>query len=414
MKWDYIIMVPALMETSEFIDNGSCCQSDAFIDKMNDILKYEVVNDIYVKTNRYFLGECELKFYKNWPEYHTEELPVIKSRIYLSLEKNSGICLFELVSNPEDDTYITYYLDAIPKDDIFIKTENLDDFIKMNEFVKTIGFSQITTPKNCVYLSERPSERVLTYILASEFYMEDDEAFIDSKILNEKLKTDVSQYDFLECYATPQCAVNIMRFFPENYSERLYYEGMSAFLVELVLFQIAAVYRTNNKIVSLLSNGQIPSLDVIKEISLQYAQTIAFRNINIFRSTTAQLAANEMYKAFEAPEIIEQYEQNQKMMEHIILLRDQIEESKHTQQQDEENNILGVLAAFSILSALCDGFSVVDFSLSLEEIVSRFFELGVMDFISIILKLGLVVCIIKLSLPSLAIIRKNSRKKRNE
>lgn len=411
MKWDFVILTPMMYDGGHRITAERSTTDDVFIEQMNNILKYEVFDDVYKHISRCLLGTYPLKFFKNWPEYHVEELPLLTGNVYLAIEETTGICICEIVMNLEDDQYLTYYLDAIPKDDVFISTPGQNQFVKLGEFVKQFGFIQLGIPKSCVFLSERPQKKVLTYILASEFYMEDDDAFIDSKILENKLRCDLSQYDFLKCYATTNNVVHIMRIFYDDYAERLYFEGMSTFLVELILFQIAAITRTNNRVIELLSKGDIPSLEIIKSINLQYAQTITFWNINIFRSTTAQLAANEMYHAFEVPALIEQYERNQNMMEHIISIKDQIEDAKHTEQQEEENNILGVLAAFSILSALCDGFSNIDYFISFEETMKHIYSLSFIEVFSILLKLALFVIIMIISLPALSVIIKNRRKK---
>lgn len=414
MKSDLVILVPMTQNGGEGIDEEWFFKSDIFIEQMDGILKYEVFDDMYRKISRCFLGSHELIFYKNWPEYHIEELPTLKGNIYLAIEKTTNICICEIVVNLESDEYLTFYLDAIPKDDVFIKDLTHGNVIKLNEYLKQFGCVQIATPKSCVYLSEMPSARELTYILASEFYIVDDEAFIESKNLESKLSCNLSQYDFLKCYATINNAVNIMRIFHEDYSERLYYEGMSIFLVELILFQIAAITRTNNRVVSLLSSGEIPSLEIIKSIDLQYAQTMTFWNINIFRSTTAQIAANQMYHAFEVPSLVEQYERNQKMMENIISIKNQIEDAKHTDQQEKENNILGVLATFSILSALVDGFSAIDFFVGFEKTLEQIHELEFINILSILLKMGLFVCIMLISMPALSIIIKNCLKKKKK
>jgi hypothetical protein len=376
---------------------------------MDNILKYEVFDDVYENIFRCLIGTYRLKFYKNWPEKHFEELPLLTGKVYLAIEKTTGICICEIVVNAETDDYITYYLDAIPKNDVFIE-HSPNEFVKLCDFVKQLGFIQIGIPKSCVFLSEEPPQKELTYILASEFFMEDDDAFIESKILDNKLECDLSQYDFLKCYATINNVVNIMRIFHDDYTERLYFEGMSIFLVELILFQMAAITRTNNRVVKLLSEGSIPSLETIKDINLQYAQTIALWNIRIFRSTTAQIAANQLYQALEVPDLIHQYERNQRMMEHIISIKDQIEDAKHTEQQEEENNILGVLAAFTVLSAICDGFSDIDFFIGFEEILKKIQAFSIIDSVSLLLKIILLFYIIKISIPSLAIIRKNRHK----
>ncbi len=414
MNWDFVILVPMMcVEENRTVIERLSQDDDVFIEQMNNILKYEVIDDIYKNISRHFIGTHMLKFFKNWPEYHAVELPQIIGNVYLSIEKSTGICICEIVANLDTDEYLTYYLDAIPKNDIFIDDAS-DKAVKLCDFVKGLGFMQVGTPKSCVYLAETPPKKILTYILASEFFIEDDDAFIDSELLENKLKCDLSQYDFLKCYATANNVVNIMRIFHDNYADRLYFEGMSIFLVELILFQIAAITRTNNRVVELLSKGDIPSLETIKDINLQYARTITLWNINIFRSTTAQLAANQMYQAFDVPALIEQYERNQKMMEHIISIKSQIEQSKHTDQQNDENNILGVLAAFTVLSAICDGFSDIDFFISFEETLKQIQALSVIDIISIFLKLFIFVYIMVLSLPSLVIIYKNGHKKRHE
>lgn len=413
MKWDLVILTPIVRRNDS--ECADACLSDGtgdvFLEQMNNILKYEVFDNVYKNITRGLFGSYTLKFFKNWPDYHCEELPPLTGNVYLAVQKVTGISICEIVISVDTDEYITYYLDAVPKDDVFISVPSKNEYVKLCDFVERFGYIQIGTPRNCVFLESMPSERKLTYILASEFFIEDD-AFIESEYLRDKFKRDLCQYDFSQCYATTNCAVHIMKTFYDDYSERMYFEGMSIFLIELILFQIAAITRTNNRVVEILSEGVMPSLNTIKEINLEYAKTITLWNINIFRSTTAQVAANQMYEAFEVPKLIEQYERNQNMMEHIISIKDQIEDSIHTVQQDEENNILGVLAALTVLSALCDGFSDIDFFVGIEEMISQIKSVNIMGIIAFALKIVLLVYIIIFSRPSLSVIFRN-RYKRN-
>lgn len=415
MKWDFIIFTP--MVCREKIDQNKFHVKEGkniFIDTMNQILEYEIYENVFKNIKRCFIGQYTLNFYKNWPEPHIEQLPSLNGDFFLTYEEVTGICICEIVANVKTDDYITFYLDSVPKNEIFIFDETENKQIKLCDFFDSLGFIQLSMPKSCVFLSETPPERKLTYILASEFLIENDGAFIDSQYLENKLKCNISQYDFLKCYATTDVVVNIMKDFPEDYSERIYYEGLVIFLVELNLLQIAAILRTNNRVVDILSKGDIPTLEAIKDINLQYAQTIIFWNINIFRSTNAQVAANLMYNAFEVPNIIEQYERNQKMMEHIISIKEQIQDIKHSDQQEEENNILGVLAALSILSAICDGFSNIDFFISFEETINKIQELSFISILSILLKIIFFIYLIIFCFPSMSVIHINRYKKRQK
>lgn len=345
MKSDLVILYPLMYEDSAHSPEGLGYKSNAYIEVMDYILRNEVSDNISSCIERRFLGRHRFRFYKDFPELHSELLAEVFGEVYLALETRTNLCVCEIIFNFRHSGRLSYYLDAVSKDDVNILDPQMGE-LNMRDYLRMQGLEAVDLPKCCSFLSETPSDRELAYLVAAEFYDHDDEAFIESSEIDRILNADMSQYDFLKCYASPRSVVHIMRLFQSQFSERIYYEGLSIFIAELMMLNIAAIDRTNIRVKKVLISGAEPSFEIVKDINLEYAQTITLWNINIFKSFTAQTAAQKYYAAFEIEKLIEDYNRNQEVMEHIM----DVKEFIHERTQDR---ILNIAAFVLTVIELC-------------------------------------------------------------
>ena len=138
-----------------------------------------------------------------------------------------------------------------------------------------------------------------------------------------------------------------------------YFESIYARLVELVLFQRAAILTFSEK-VRILSSKGISMSTLADSESLTNSYSL-FVNHFLFREVTSQDQGKELYALFKSTLNLDDFEKN--LREQIYLLHNQIKENNDAmlQKQSQKLNVLaGIIVPFSIFASLAGLWQLMD------------------------------------------------------
>ena len=175
-------------------------------------------------------------------------------------------------------------------------------------------------------------------MIASESYTSDRVDYkLNSKEFKKICSDNFSQYDFYEIYASRDAVVYVLHTFDDNLITNIQDEVPILFIMELIMFQDAAVLRTNNKIVDQLSKNGSVSISFIENLYKEFGKTIKFWNKGVFKYETVQNLSSKINEAFGTENTLAEYYKNQDFLEHIVNLRD-------LQNSNKESKILNIIA----------------------------------------------------------------------
>lgn len=333
-KSDIYIMIPytstnIIMNCFENKENDICKE---YLKYMNENSKNECSDDISRYLKRYYLGQKKLCVQKN---DNTNEYEIEEVNLYLTINEPTGICLLTIM-DLNSNFSPTHIQDQAIIDKLYIKENNsivtIDKYLNSKYNLNRSGEAKIL-----LSLSNKPENNLeFQYMLASERYDNLEEYKLSSKEIMANSKQNFSQYDFYEIYASKSSVVYILKDFDYNSIMNIQEEALILFIMELILFQNAAVLRTNKKIVESLANDGKVTLDFIESLYIEFGKTIKFWGKDVFKYVTAQILFIKINESFATKDILEDYYTNQKFLEHIVNLRD-------VQNSNRESKILNLI-----------------------------------------------------------------------
>ncbi|WP_444643972.1 hypothetical protein ACRQU7_04260 [Caproiciproducens sp. R1] len=165
----------------------------------------------------------------------------------------------------------------------------------------------------------------------------------------------MAQYEYAHGYAYSNIFVQISDTFPFEITDRIEFESITQFYIELLMFEESAIVSTNEKIVKFLSPGGDPTPNEVlfrtHQIFDEYSRTIEFWDIQVnYPSSKKSLAM--LRDAFRINEQLQRLERNQNQLQRVFdTQRDLLDrrDSSHL------NHILLFLALLQVLPLLMPG-----------------------------------------------------------
>ena len=336
-KSDYYIMIP--FTSNHNINNLKSMNDDElskeFLKCMNDTAMYECDNSVTKDMNRFFIGKNHIACLSD--EYDGTVISKEEIYMFLTFHRQTGIYVLTLM-NLGNNFSPTQIEDQVTTDNIFIynddKLININDYMQNNFNLKRCGEA-----KSLLSISNKPRDYLeFECMIASESYTSDR---VDYKLSSKEFKKicsdNFSQYDFYEIYASRDAVIYVLHTFDDNLITNIQDEVPILFIMELIMFQDAAVLRTNNKIVDQLSKNGSVSISFIENLYKEFGKTIKFWNKGVFKYETVQNLSSKINEAFGTENTLAEYYKNQDFLEHIVNLRD-------VQNSNKESKILNIIA----------------------------------------------------------------------
>lgn len=338
---DIFIMIPV---SGSLVCKNRCIEDlgAIFNSILTDTSTYEC-NSKFVNTiSRKELGKIKIGYMSD--EYKYEDMEWIDAYCCHTYQKISDLGILHIFINlcAKEDTQMG---DIIFSGHLRIK-ENEQEY-SIDEFVKKYGLFITGKPKivYCNHIKEKNAEN-LGYLLAGETSISKSTSY---KIRDEKYlelaKENISKYDFYELYASQNAIVYFLNEFSEQFEVNIKQEALLIYICEIALLQNAAISRINEQIIEeLLQNSNISARKTLK-LQVEFGKTILFWDNSIFNYYMSQELSNDIVKAFETDNLLEEYKRNSKHIEQIAALKSGI-------SSEIEARILNVLAFILSISEL--------------------------------------------------------------
>ena len=345
-KSDLYIFLPATNKNGHDIKSTACDvtgNADHFLRELSQTAKYEFDDLLGEKIKRHHITDVVLickSDDRECPEVLGEE----KAFVTLSQCSATDFSLL-IITVPNVSVSLTHLLDQASRGELVVKDN--DDEVLFSKWIKQYKIEIIGKAFFSACLSEFP-ENEANYIISGEAYNATTDFRINSKEITEHLSINHAQYTHYDAYMSDFGIMYIVKNFSEDYTARLNVECILIFIMELVILKITAINTVNNDVTVAFSKSE-PSMDEILKISEKFALSMPLWDIDRFRYLIAQKFANKVSDSFKVSRYVEEYEKNQRFLEHIISIRNLI-------SSERETKIIGVvatmLAVFEILPTL--------------------------------------------------------------
>lgn len=332
---DLILFTPYFYSGNPVFEQGKPNDAAAgYLGTVDRVFGYECVAEIACDIKRAYLGRFEITCASD-SAVHAKAQHAEEAMLFAVYSAVTHLALIEAVF-PDIKAPLTFMLEEMYRNNGRIVTPS-EEIGFDAYFEKNFGMTRCGAMKHLSTLSGVPADRdELMYIAMAEEYGTQD---IDSKLRPAAMAAgeNISQYEAFDIYASNAGVTLIFKEWQRVFPERLYFEAMVVLSVELIMFKIAAVMRTNRDAIKKLECESYPSLKIIDDMSSQFARTIRFWDTDNFRYLSTRNMAREIAQAFESENIMQGYMRNLSFLEHLISIRS-------AQASERENKVLGFLA----------------------------------------------------------------------
>jgi hypothetical protein len=337
----YISIPGSLNNASPFQDLSSKASSPTpfakkFIEQLEMRFSTEMSSQLHSSLTRNYFGQYELACFDQF-ECLAEQECYETISLFIAIDKHTRLAVVTLLLH-EKSLAASQLLDRVSQDNLVVKTA------KGNQTIKDILATEFeisifpTAAKTCLSTRNRILDEVLPYYFANETYASDNmSAQITSSELKKQMTTNVAQYDSSDIFVGRSSVLRIDKREGEHKFPELSSDSVFLFIMEALLFKEAAVLRTNSRVMKAINKNMISELGVLENITNQFAATMPFWDIKVFKYLTAQQLANTIDNCFGINQHFELNEKNQQFLQYKISVRQSIE-------HDRKNKVLYLIA----------------------------------------------------------------------
>lgn len=323
---------------------------DIFKKHIDECVATEYNSDFSQSLSRKCVGEVtiEIEDKENKKVYYQDALVGI-------VRHNTGFCVVEIMvqncavgGNKLLNWYCGNMLQLIYEN----KKYSIEEFLG-NLHIRAYG-----KKRSMVFSYGEVTEEELVNALANE-------EFPMGKIrgdLKDKIKCEnIAQYDTAEVYVSEETMFEKCQMFNVFGNQRLKYDAIEIFFVELILFQDAAIEKVYVDLEK-EREKQKENYDVEKsiaryeEINFDMSQAIRFADYSQFNFPTVRKSAQKVASCFGIEQVFEKYERNKALLESLISAN----KRKRQEEQDNiKNRFLFLLSTVAAVGTLGDIFFAI-------------------------------------------------------
>ena len=324
---------------------------------------------------RYYLGEvrCRITEEMIMDVMDKEDISVgsdivVQLMVTVDKESNVGVLYVISLSSP---FLLSHLIDNVVRNQLIVvdegKTSNLYEVI-----LRKWGLTIAGTPKSYITIpdnKEALKAEQLASLLMSETIYEDGEEFgqiVDKEILSvASEKYGMALYDIAYVGVTTNTYVQFWPTYQGSKQYRLFWNAVTAFYIELVLFEEAAINIFNKNLVSLMTeaNKSEPEdfLEQNRNITVKFLNTVEFWNVQL-NYQSSQKSIKLIRDSFEQQKLITRMERYHEQVRNIFEINKELVDRKAEREEkesnDEMNFILFILTIVSTFSAL---YQIIDY-----------------------------------------------------
>ena len=294
------------------------------------------------------------------------------TQIIVSVDKESNIGVLYVISL-SCPFLLSHLLDNVVRNQLLVVDSenhivgNLYEYMLNRWSIRLSG-----TPKSYVTIPMEKSavnDQQLASLLMSETMYEEGEEF--GQLIDKDIVKIVSEPYGMAQYDIAYVGVNLntfIQFFPSyrgSKQYRLFWNSVTAFYIELILFEEAAVTRFNKNLVDLMAfaNKDAPEifLEKNRKYTNEYLTTVEFWNVQL-NYPSSQKSIQMIRDAFNEKALLSRMERYQNQVKNIFEINKELIDREAEKQEkysnDTMNLILFILTIVSTVSAI---YQIVDY-----------------------------------------------------
>ncbi len=358
-------------------DNDSSLLGSIFHEKINYSINNEFKGDFVKNEKRGLIGKYYFIYsYGEGTEYQFEKQQGEKTVsqaciVSYSIHQPTNLAVIDifmpsvLASPQELMTFFCYQK---------FKLSDGNNSIEFEKWLESFGLEVHGTKRNVVFSSAPMETTELLNSLASESAPMGN---IIGQSFIEASKNNIAQYDTAEVFLSENTFVEIFKDFRIDLPERLDYQCVELFFLELILFQDAAISRVCDHINDRIDDlkNEKSNAESLDDLVFESAYAVRFWDIDQFFFPTVRISAQKIAEGFGLPRQMEKYNQSIEILEKLISIHD-------SKIDETENKLLNsLLLLLTIVQVLPSFFGIVraiiSNSVTVNDIVSVLISCGV-------------------------------------
>lgn len=326
-----------------------------FKDNIDEAIASEYSNRFIDKIDRTCLGTVLIEIENDLTEGRSFKQPGIIEVV----KHETGLCIVEILVHNcyiGGNKLLNYYRGNMLK-----FTYNGAEFT-LDELLELFSIKGFGEKRSVVFAYGDISEEAVVNALANEEY---PMGKIEGEFARRVKEENVAQYDNAEVYVSGvtmiECCRNITDELALLLRNRLAYQVIEIFFVELLLFQDAAMDKiyhdlTEEQELQRIQGSDQVDIERFEQLSFDMARAIKFSDYNQFTFPTTRESAKRVAKNFGIDEVFEKYQQNKYLLEQMIKANQRRTEER---ENDLKNKFLIILSFATTVTALCEFISPV-------------------------------------------------------
>lgn len=387
---DAILMYPVIINNADRIRNNLCeydCDMNAYLHYLNMRLQCEtgvpyghdgadMMARFKKRVKRFYLGSvrCRITEEMIMDIMDRADVPV-GSDIYVQLlvaideESNVGVLYVVSLSSP---FLLSHLLDNVVRNQLMVvvsddKISNLYEYILNNWDISISG-----TPKSFITVPMEKNvidDQQLAALLMSETIYEEGEEFsqlIDKEII--KIVSDqygMGQYDIAYVGVMLNTFVQFYPSYRGCKRYRLFWNSVTAFYIELILFEEAAITRFNKRLVELMSDANKDQPEVFlkknRDVTTEYLNTVEFWDVQL-NYPSSQQSIQMIKEAFNEKALLLRMNRYQEQVRNIFEINKELVDRQSDKNEKDSNDTMNaILFILTIVSTVSAIYQIVDY-----------------------------------------------------
>ena len=328
------------------------------------------------RVRRYYLGAVKCRITEEMiMDIMDREDVSVGSDIYVQLivsvdeESNVGVLYVVSLSSP---FLLSHLLDNVVRNQLMVaKSEN--QICNLYEYIMERWSISISgTPKSYVTVPMDKSsinDQQLAALLMSETIYEEGEEFsqlVDKDIIN--IVTDkygMGQYDIAYVGVMLNTFVQFYPTYRGCKRFRLFWNSVTAFYIELILFEEAAITRFNKRLVELMSdaNKDQPEefLKKNRDVTTEYLNTVEFWDVQL-NYPSSQQSIQMIKEAFNENALLARMNRYQEQVRNIFEINKELVDRQSDKIEKDSNDTMNaILFILTIVSTVSAIYQIVDY-----------------------------------------------------
>ncbi len=335
------------VDLSALKDNGTSELFGYYKANINDVTKHEIAGWANSEFNRIYAGDVTLNI-KTDNKGYTQF-----AQVYI-VYHITGVCVVEFyIPNCYigGNKIINYFCE-----DLIEYSFNSEKPCSSRELLEKLSIRPFGTKRSMVFAYGNVNEQEIVRALMNE---ENPYTRFKDDYIKEILSDNIAVYNSADVYVSPTTIIEICKDNTANQSpsERLEYQIMELFFVELLLIQDASIDKVYRQLqcekerVIKGSEGIDDSIEYLDQLSYDLSECIKFSDYSMYRYPVTKASAEKITKKLEIDKIYKKYEENRTVIETLI----SINERKRFSQADRvEQRFLLIITIISALDAVLE------------------------------------------------------------